>query len=241
MLSPMKTGNVATDVEVFALAACFATKVKSLGASGDCVQSAINDRNHRLWLAVENSLKPSLDFILRSWQTFYRTYLGKEVDFSGLILPDKQTGFDRSIILVRGLTMNQVYDACAAAFPCWRYSDDLDATVAKNDRDPQNGTYAIWIRDRVEADVELDDLSANMLAERKIKGITLLERMLFELKYFSETGEHLDVKTWTLCSGSRDLSDFVPRVHQPGSEFRVYSYSANFHRPCRRSREVISL
>lgn len=237
----MKTGNVATDAEVFALAACFATKVKSLGTSGDCVQSAINDSNHRLWLAVENSLKPSVDIILRGWQSFYDKYFGKAVDFSGLKFPDRKVGFDRSIIPVRSLTMNQVYDACATAFPCWRYTDDLDSTVSKNDRDPKNGTYAIWIRDRVEADVELDDLSANMLAEQRVKGITLLERMLFELKYFSETGEHLDIKTWTLCSGSRDISDFVPRVHRPDSEFRVYSYSANFHKPFRRSREVVAL
>jgi hypothetical protein len=43
------------------------------------------------------------------------------------------------------------------------------------------------------------------LAARNIRGHYLLERLLYELKYFAETGKHLDIDNLTLCSGSRDL------------------------------------
>ncbi len=64
----------------------------------------------------------------------------------------------------------------------------------------------------MEADEELKNKSANMLAEAGIKGETLPERLLHELKYFTDTGKHLDVKNTTLCSGSRDPYGVVPLV-----------------------------
>jgi hypothetical protein len=43
-------------------------------------------------------------------------------------------------------------------------------------------------------------------------GITLLERIIFEIDYFTKTKKHLEGTT--LCSGSRRLNGFdVPIVH----------------------------
>lgn len=178
---------------------------------------------------------------VKSWERFYKKYFGITVDFSALVLPPKREGFDRLIIVAEGLTLNQVSDVCAKAFPCWRYADDLNEAVPTNDRDPKNGAYAIWIRDRVEADEELKNLSADTLTERNIKGITLLERMLFELKYFSETKKHLDTGNWTLCNGSRNSDGDVPSARWLDGKFWVYYSSSDYHCPGLRSRKAVSL
>jgi len=161
------------------------------------------------------------------WQDFYRKYFGIDADFSAVAMPEHRVEFDRLIIVAQGLTLNQVYDACARQFPCWRWTDNLDAAVTKNDRTPGHA-YAVRLRDRREADEELKNLSADQLAEKGIPGITLLERMLYELKYWDETKDHLDVNNVTLCSGSRDAGGHVPSARWYDGYFGVdwyYSYS----------------
>jgi hypothetical protein len=47
-------------------------------------------------------------------------------------------------------------------------------------------------------------------ADPNMHGITLRERIIMEIQYFKETENHLDIKNWTICSGSRDSDGFVP-------------------------------
>jgi hypothetical protein len=110
------------------------------------------------------------------------------------------------------------------------YTSDLDASVTVNDREPANGSYLIRFAKNVEADEELKNQSANMLAEAGTKGITLLERLLLGMAYFVATGEHLDVKNITLCSGSRDSDGDVPSVRWDVDGRRVY---VRWHHPGR--------
>lgn len=138
------------------------------------------------------------------------------------------------------MTLNKAYEACERNFKCWRYADDLDKAVPINDRDPKNGTYAIWIRDRIEADEELKNLSANDLKNKNITGITLLERIILEPKYFKETGKHLDINNLTFCSGSRGSGDYVPDADWRGDRFRVYWNDAVYSGDRLRSRAVVS-
>ena len=158
---------------------------------------------------------------LKNWADFYCKFFGIVPDFSGLKLPEGKLGFDRLIVVAKGLTLNQVYDVCVKDFPCWRYADDLDKAISHNDRSSSNSAYAIWIRNRVEADEELKNLSADQLKEQGIPGITLLEHLLYELKYWDETRKHLDVQNWTLCAGSRGSDGTVPRVDWRDSKLRV--------------------
>ncbi len=175
---------------------------------------------------------------LISWQDFYREHFGIEIDFSEIELPETKDDFDRLIIVARGMTMNQVFKACEKHFTCWKYYDDLDKNTPINDR-PADKTYAIAIRDRVEADEEYKNLSANELTEKSIKGITLLERLVLELKYFTETGSHLDISNITLCSGSCDSDGDVPFVRWRGGEFGVDWYEADYSSDDLRCREVV--
>lgn len=180
--------------------------------------------------------------MVKQWESFYLEQFGLTVDLSQVKIPPRRQGFNRLIIVANGLLMNRVYDTCAKRFKCWRYNDDLDASVKENDRDPnRDGTYAIWVKDVVEADENLKNLSANALAEQKIKGVTLLERMLHELKYFKETGKHLDISNVTLCSGSRSSDGNVPDVYWDDGGFRVSWDCTDDARPSLRAREAVTL
>lgn len=178
---------------------------------------------------------------MEEWIEFYGSYFfAPELSLSRVKIPVQQPGLDRLIVVVKDLTQNQGYDACARQFPCWRYADDLDKAIPHNDRDPKNGAYAVWVRDRVEADEENKNLSADQLTQQKIASITNLERMLYELKYWDETGEHLDQRCWTLCSGSRYSDGSVPFAYWGGGKFRVNWYNPGSHYGTLRSRSVVS-
>lgn len=154
------------------------------------------------------------DFIA-DWQDFYKKYFNLKVDLSRALIPEYRADFNRVIVIPKGLTLTQAIVSVEKKINLWTWrSDNLleDKDVPVNDRDTEKGSYTVSFRDRIEADEELKNKSADDLIKVKITGITLLERLIFELKYFQETGEHLDINTWTLCSGSRYLGGDVPRV-----------------------------
>ncbi|MDP3727241.1 MAG: hypothetical protein Q8R35_01225 [bacterium] len=170
------------------------------------------------------------------WIKFYREVFGIELDFTGVHIPAARPGFNWPIVVVEGMTANRAYDECAKRFPSWRSTKDLDEAVAgRNDRDP-NATYVVLVRDRIEADQELKNKSAEDLRRAKIAGVTLLERILLELWYFWKTGNHLDVQNVTLCSGSRDADGDVPCTRWHG-EFRIGSVWCD---PAYRTRDLRS-
>lgn len=171
------------------------------------------------------------------WEIFYKKHFNLVLDY--VIVPNHQLGFDRLIFVAKGLTLNQVYDACAKQFPSWRYENDLDRNITQNDRDPKNGAYAIWVRDCQPADEENKNLSADQLVTQQVKGITLLERMLYELKYHDETSNHLDMESVTLCSGSRDSKGMVPIAYWKEEEFGINWYHQDGSNDILRARSVV--
>ncbi|MBI2454139.1 MAG: hypothetical protein HYV54_01000 [Parcubacteria group bacterium] len=174
------------------------------------------------------------------WQNFYRKFFALDMDFSGIRIPAMRAGFDCLIIVAQGLTPNKVYDVCQQNFKCWRYTDDLDkATQGLNEREPTE-TYAIWVRDRIEADEEHKNKSANQIKAKGLTTETLLERELHELKVFDETDGHLDIQNVTLCTGSRVRDGGVPSADWGSGKFRVRWYSPQFANDRLRSRETVS-
>ncbi len=148
--------------------------------------------------------------LLRDWGKFYLDIFGLEKDFSALAVPPHQASFDHLLVVAERMTPNRLFKACQKLFPCWRYSEDLNLVESNRTADHD---YAVWVCDRQEADEELKNLSANNLNDQDVSGITLEERLIYELKFFKETGKHLDVVNWTLCTGSRDSHGDVPSVH----------------------------
>jgi hypothetical protein len=177
--------------------------------------------------------------MLRDWQTLYRQEFGIEIDISKIWIPKRVLGFDRLIVVAQGLTPEKIISALKKRLTVWKYSDNLD-TVTSIRKTTQ--TYAIWVRDRQEADEELKNKSANDLQKEGINGITLEECLLFHHKYFLETGKHPDEKIWTLCSGSRYSDGNVPDVFWNSiyRELWVFWCLPDFAGGDLRSRQVVS-
>ena len=160
-------------------------------------------------MEMGQAAKIDLQDKIKEWQALYKMF-GLEKDFSDLLIPEKPAGLDRLLIVAQGLTPNQEFNKLKELMPVYKFEDDLDIfiPVRKTNRD-----YAIWTRDQREA----DDFQ-----KEEINSITLEERFLFELKYFLETGQHLDVQNITRCAGSRDAAGRVPRVCWSGFYSMLY-------------------
>lgn len=124
------------------------------------------------------------------------------------------------IKIEKGTTIEGVLAECKKIFPVWRWTDDNLDQIVNSDR-TSNKAYAVKVKASIEADENLKNLSANDLTAKGIKGITLLERLVLELQYFKETGKHLDIQNWTICSGSRYSDGGVPDVDWDGGRLQV--------------------
>ena len=211
------------------------------GMDGETAQRWIRSKKAigraiRAALASENAPRT----IQEDWQDFYRKVFDFTVDLSGVVIPSDPGGFARVIIVAQGVTLNRAFQACRDRFPVYCYWDDPEAVITKNDRSPANGSYAIRIRDRVEADDELKKKSAEQLADEGVPGITLLERLIAELKFDDETEKHLDIQNWTLCAGSRAAHGHVPYVYWHGDGLSVYWVGPDSQDDHVRSRAVVS-
>lgn len=173
------------------------------------------------WLGHKTELKQKLYKVFEvaedsyvtlreEWQKFYKDQFNWDVDFGRVIIPPKPSvGTWRLLIIAQGMTSNKVYAQCEKLFGCWRYEKNLDTAVSINLRTAQNH-YAVWVLDGIEPDAEfLGKSTRDTDPDMKI-GVTLLERLIQELKYFIETGKHLDISGVTFCSGSRYADGDVP-------------------------------
>lgn len=151
----------------------------------------------------------ALPVLLVDWENFYGQVFQMSVSFSKLIVPPRQRGFNRLVIMAPGMTAQRLYRKCIDLFPSWAAKDcNLDFLV-RNERSHRKTSYAVWFRDRVEADEE-EIRSAYRLSAEGEPCITLEERILLELKFFKETERHLDLTRFTKCAGSRFSDGYVP-------------------------------
>jgi len=176
--------------------------------------------------------------LLRSWSKFYHRYFGIQPDFSGLMIPPRPEGFDFLIVVLKGITSNRIVAAMRqAGIQVSTYTEDLDSI--KSDREPTQ-VYAIWVRNRQEADEELKNLSANKIKEMGLKTETLPERLLHGFKFWDESHIHLDVRNITLCAGSRLSDGGVPDVRWGDGRVKVGWYFPSVAFGVLRSRQAVS-
>jgi len=185
------------------------------------------------WIKNQGELQRKLANVLinpdprKEWKRFYREVFGipgniiKEY-FADMVLPEKQEGFDWLIIVIEGLTIDKLLDKCRERLVSFWYADDLNNIKSVR---IATKTYAVWVRDRIEADKENKNKSAKDCEKEGITGITFEERVLLELFYHWRTGnKHLDLENATICSGSLDSGGFVPLVG-----FRNGKVHFNYH------------
>ena len=171
---------------------------------------------------------------------FPKTILsGFDLDFEKAnIVGHYRPGWERLLIVPGGYTANIGYQANDKQFPCSSY-DYIDEAIVHNDRDASRGCYAIFCRDRREADEELKNLSAREIWQENILGQTLAERVYHEMVFWDETGDHLDYRSWTLCSGSRYDDGNIPFVYWNVDEFKVDYCHPDGHNDNIRVRAVV--
>jgi len=179
--------------------------------------------------------------IIAEWQSFYASIGYPCGDLSGVRIPENPNDANRAIIMAQGITPQSAYDLCDKNFKCWKLTSESLDNIVISERTAQNGPYAIRVRDRVEADEELKGLSYNQLKAQNFIGITLEERLIYELKYFKETNKHLDIHNWTRCDGSLYRDGFVPSVHWSSydGEMLVYRHRSDFADGDLRSRAAV--
>jgi hypothetical protein len=115
------------------------------------------------------------------WQKFYKEKFNCIVNFSLVIIPAMPTtGKWRLLFIPKGMTINRAFVIASNLFPSWSYSDVLDRHVIKNIRNTENH-YAIWVRDGIEPDQEFLGKSTSQTDPDMKIGITLLERIIFEI------------------------------------------------------------
>jgi hypothetical protein len=132
---------------------------------------------------------------------------------------------------------SELLDECRKLFPVWCYYDN---NMLDKDFPPPEKPASRRFYNTQEADEKLKNKSANDLEKEHIQGITLRERIIFELDYFGDTGKHLDIKNTTLCSGSRDSDGVVPRVFWHGDELYVGWFDPGYASAYLRVREAVS-
>jgi hypothetical protein len=192
-------------------------------------------------LFVSVAVNPYADAVL-GWEQFYLKHFQRTYDFSQLLIPDCP-GENWRLLIIVDLLLEQLYAKMKELFPSWRWTDkNLDELVNWNERNAKKGAYAIWVKDVIEADEEYKNHSANKIKEIWIATETLGERMIHELKFFDETGKHLDIENVTLCSGSRYSDGNVPLVsfHPSDGGVSVYWDVSGNALPGLRSRQVVS-
>ncbi len=183
---------------------------------------------------------PYFDETFKRWYKMWRDLGIKNPNFMGIAPFTAHEGY-RSLILPKSdlITPQYLYDRCNERFDCWKWtSGSLDKVMVNENR---GRDYVVWFRDRVEADEELMDKSANDLTKLKFPGITLTERELQEYDHFNRTGGHLDIKNITLCSGSRYSDGTMPSVRRSDDRMNVsWDYPGDSSGPLRSRQQFFS-
>ncbi len=223
----------------------FLRKLHPIGLTTGQIKSLIEEKDHPFWVAFNEATKlltpPSLDDDMARqiefWSKVYKEHFSIDLDLSGVKIPERKSSFNWLVIVARGVSLDMVWEVCRKHFKCWKYTDlDLENVIQESERGPAKATVAFWFRDRVEADEETKNLSANQQTE---PSITFIVRCLLELKYFLETKKHLDINNLTLCAGSRYSDGYVPCAYWYDDGFHIYWNDAGNRSSSLRSRVAV--
>ncbi len=173
-------------------------------------------RKTKLILHTMDFFPEFVDDPVKQWKMFYRKVFGVEVDLSKVVIPkrtdEQKKEFTRLVIVLKGITALQTYLISGMKFKTEKSNESYFKGFMQNERNNEDSSYAIWVRDGQESDTQYKDITAKELKKRGIKTETALERLLHGLKYFLETERYLDTKARMLCSGSHYFGNGVPVI-----------------------------
>ena len=168
------------------------------------------------------------------WEALY-SKMDRHYDFSNLHIPLPHHPFDRLMVVGDGLTEQKVWNYCKKLFECTMHGKSFSSVEMESERIPYGKSYALWIEHEPSLNsfaayqaLTGNDISASKCWQKKIPTMTMLERLLYELDYFSETGKHLDPHGSTICAGTKVNGTFVPTITsdpRPGIALDLYGDS----------------
>ncbi len=188
--------------------------------------------------------RTSFDFeaMLDDQRKFAKEVDGIDLNPDGLKLPAIRSGFGWGLWTPQGWTAQREYEATAAmGIEVSKYTNDsLDIAVPKNNRTATGGQYLVLCRAGQEADEQMRGISANDVNARGLNTMPLAERLRLGRWFYWKTGQHLDVRDWTRCAGSRDSGGGVPCVRFSGGGVHVRWSSPGGDFGSIRARETVS-
>ncbi len=178
------------------------------------------------------------------WTRHLDEVYGVKVDLSAVRMPKYRLGFGWGVVRVPELSGQRMFEVLTPRFngKTWKWCVNIDEVLdpEKEARTTVSGPYVVLCRDRVEADEEHKNKSANDLVAG-INCMTEPERIALEGWFHWKTSGHLDIKNVTLSVGSRWRDGSVPGAFWYGSGgFCVRRYNADDSSPGVRAREVVS-
>ncbi len=159
--------------------------------------------------------------ILVDWSSFWgEMYIRLET----VRIPECQPGYDRLLVVPIDLTLETAFRYCQFHFRCSKHheSKPLDDIVTYSQRSNARESYAIWVRESAEAGDVGEVFPKIVHPAPSATVMTLLERLIYEAKFFKETGRHLDLTHTTLCSGSRFIDGSIPTIYWNGNAGGMY-------------------
>jgi len=189
----------------------------------------------------------NLDYsiILNDWEKFFYKIHGLKVDFAGVRIPEADdNAFPWFSCSPENFSTERAFSGGKKLYNKWKWTDESldDVLDLSFGRDSQKDPYIVRFHANWEADKALKNLSADIIAEKKINTATLKERILLGDFLYWKYKRHLDVKNITLCAGSRGSDRLVPYVcWAPGYlEVRVDWYYSSSAYSVLRARKVVS-
>ncbi len=156
---------------------------------------------------------------VKNWEDFLKKHFSeKQFNLSEIEIPERTPEQEKEFTRLQFRTSKlDLFKKCQELFPLVNStSKDLDEIIKNSDVE----NSFIWVRDNEAADEEHKNKSLNMVEKEKLDIETIGDRVLHELKYFDETGDHLDKQTGTLTS-SRDSVGGVLGAYWRVGKFRV--------------------
>ncbi len=139
----------------------------SYGISLDAIVHEVARRQTKPLSVASNQ---DAEAIFENWRPLFKEYFGLIPDFSRVVIPQRTSetlDYVRTILMPEELAINEklglhnwLFNVYKELFSARRYYNDLDKEVVHSDRHPKDGSYAICVRDLVEADEEFAGLSA---------------------------------------------------------------------------------
>lgn len=153
--------------------------------------------------------------VLADWEKYFWEIHGLKTDFAGIRVPEADDNdFPWFVCRPENFSAERAYSSGKKLYPKWKWTDkSLDDVLDLSfGRDGKTEPYIARFHANWEADENLANFSAKMIAEKGINTACLTERLLLGDFLFWKFKKHLDVVNWTLCAGSCCAGGLVPRV-----------------------------